>query len=44
MKGLKEFILEANTPQIKDKMYHKSNPIDRDSIDKHGLLRKVGDS
>lgn len=44
MKGLKEFILEANTPQIKDKMYHKANPIDRESIDKHGLLRKVGDS
>lgn len=44
MKGLKEFILEANTPQLPDAMYHKSNPINRDSIEKNGLLRKVGDS
>lgn len=44
MKSLVKFILEAKTPKLPDILYHKSNPINRDKIEKDGLKIQVGDS
>mgnify|MGYP001772706333 CR=1 FL=1 len=44
MKSLNQVILEVKTPKLPNLLYHKSNPINRNNIEKDGLKIQVGDS
>ena len=37
MKSLNQVILEVKTPKLPNLLYHKSNPINRNNIEKDGL-------